>query len=208
MPETGRLRGKAALISGAASGIGRETARLFAREGAEVFLADIDLDKGAAAAAEIGGSACFVPLNVTQEHSWSAALEIVLERVGRLDVLVNSAGIWLDGDFTSYALSDWQRTMDVNATGTFLGCRFAVEAMKVKGNSGAIVNVCSIYGNIAADDAVATLDESGHTRLFGAERFREVRPLFGEPGRNQTIPGLLFLSQKDAEIMGDPFVIG
>src|SRR5260221_11751381 len=61
---------------------------------------------------------------------------------------------------------------------------------------------------VAADDAVATLDEAGHTRLFGAERFREVWPLFGEPGRNQTIPGLLFLSQKDAEIMGDPFVIG
>ena len=166
MPETGRLRGKAALISGAASGIGRETARLFAREGAEVFLADIDLDKGAAAAAEIGGSACFVPLNVTQEHSWSAALEIVLERVGRLDVLVNSAGIWTDGDFINYSLADWQRTMDVNATGTFLGCRSAVEAMKVKGNSGAIVNISSIYGNIAADDAVAYAASKGAVRLL------------------------------------------
>src|SRR5258708_1417578 len=60
---------------------------------------------------------------------------------------------------------------------------------------------------VAADDAVATLDEAGHTGLFGAERFREVWPVFGEPGRNQTIPGLLFLSQKDAEIMSDPFVI-
>ena len=164
--EIGRLHGKVTLISGAASGIGRETAHLFAREGAEVFLADIDLDRGGAAAAEIGASACFVPLNVTQEQSWSAALEIVLQRAGRVDVLVNSAGIWTDGDFVNYSLADWQRTMDVNATGTFLGCRSAVEAMRAKGNSGAIVNISSIYGNIAADDAVAYAASKGAVRLL------------------------------------------
>ena len=165
-PESGRLRGKVALISGAASGIGRETARLFAREGAEVVLADIDADRGREAAAKIGPSACFVPLDVTQERSWSAALEGILQRAGRLDILVNSAGIWLDGDFTSYALGDWQRTMDVNATGTFLGCRFAVEAMRARRNSGAIVNISSVYGNIGADDAVAYAASKGAVRLL------------------------------------------
>ena len=165
-PESGRLRGKVALISGAASGIGRETAHLFAREGAEVVLADIDADRGREAAAKIGPSACFVPLDVTQERSWSAALEGILQRAGRLDVLVNSAGIWLDGDFTSYALGDWQRTMDVNATGTFLGCRFAVEAMRARRNSGAIVNISSVYGNIGADDAVAYAASKGAVRLL------------------------------------------
>src|SRR5690349_12486425 len=164
--EIGRLCGKVALISGAASGIGRETARLFSREGAEVVLADIDADRGREAVAKIGPSTCFVALDVTQERSWSAALETIFQRAGRLDVLVNSAGIWLDGDFTNYSLGDWQRTMDVNATGTFLGCRFAVEAMRARGNSGAIVNISSVYGNIAADDAIAYAASKGAVRLL------------------------------------------
>jgi NAD(P)-dependent dehydrogenase (short-subunit alcohol dehydrogenase family) len=162
----GRLCGKVTLISGAASGIGRETARLLAREGAEVVLADIDADRGQEAAAKIGAPAYFVPLDVTQERSWSAAFETVLQRAGRLDVLVNSAGIWLDGDFANYSPADWQRTMDVNATGTFLGCRFAVEAMRARGNSGAIVNISSVYGNIAADDAIAYAASKGAVRLL------------------------------------------
>ena len=166
VPETGRLHGRVALVTGAASGIGRETARLFAREGCEMILADIDADRGREAAAKIGSSAHFVELDVTKERSWSAALEAISRQTGRLDVLVNSAGIWLDGDFASCSLRDWHRTMDVNATGTFLGCRFAVEAMRAKGNSGAIVNICSVYGNIAADDAVAYSASKGAVRLL------------------------------------------
>jgi NAD(P)-dependent dehydrogenase (short-subunit alcohol dehydrogenase family) len=164
--ETGRMRGKVTLISGAASGIGRETARLFAREGAEVIVADINAERGQEVAAKIGAPAWFVPLDVTQERSWSTAFETVLHRSGRVDTLVNSAGIWLESDFLTYSLADWQRTMDVNAAGTFLGCRFAVEAMKTKGNSGSIVNLCSIYGNIAADDAVAYSASKGAVRLL------------------------------------------
>jgi 3(or 17)beta-hydroxysteroid dehydrogenase len=165
-PEIGRLRGKVALISGAASGIGRETARLFVREGAIVVLADIDADRGQGVAAEIGAFAHFVTLDVTQEHSWSAALTSVLQHTGQLDVLVNSAGIWVDGDFTNHPLAVWQRTMDVNALGTFLGCRHAVQAMRVRGNSGAIVNISSVYGNIGADDAVAYAASKGAVRLL------------------------------------------
>lgn len=164
--EMGRLRGKVALISGASSGIGRETARLFAREGAAVVLADIDANGGREAAAQIGPSACFVELDVTREDSWSAAIKTVVERAGRLDVLVNCAGIWVDGDFISSPLRNWQRTMDVNAKGTFLGCRFAVEAMRASGNSGAIVNISSVYGNIGADDAVAYAASKGAVRLL------------------------------------------
>lgn len=163
---TGRLSGKVSLITGAASGIGRETARLFAREGATVFLGDIDRERGNEAAAEIGASAFFVSLDVTQESSWSAALQTVLQRDGKIDVLVNSAGIWSDGDFVTYSLADWQRTMDINATGTFLGCRSAVGAMREKGNSGSIVNISSIYGNIAADDAVAYAASKGAVRML------------------------------------------
>jgi NAD(P)-dependent dehydrogenase (short-subunit alcohol dehydrogenase family) len=164
--EAGRLRGKIALISGASSGIGRETARLFAREGADVVLADIDAKGGREAAAKIGPSASFVELDVTQEDSWSTALKTVVERAGRLDILVNCAGIWMDGDFISSPLGNWQRTMDVNAKGTFLGCRFAVEAMRAGGNSGAIVNIASVYANIGADDAVAYAASKGAVRLL------------------------------------------
>ncbi len=165
-PESGRLHGKVALITGGASGIGRETARLFSREGAAVVVADINSGMGSEAAAEIGAPASFVELDVTQEGSWSKALETVLQRSGKLDILVNSAGICLDGDFATYSLADWHRTMNVNALGTFLGCRFAVEAMKTKENSGAIVNISSIYGNIGADDAVAYAASKGAVRLL------------------------------------------
>ena len=164
--DKGRLRGKITFISGAASGIGLETARLFAQEGAEVFLADIDAEKGREAAEKVGAPAHFVPLDVTQESSWLAAVEAVLQRSGRLDVLVNSAGIWTGGDFVDCSLADWQRTMDVNATGTFLGCRSAVKAMREKGNAGSIVNISSVYGNIAADDAVAYAASKGAVRLL------------------------------------------
>jgi NAD(P)-dependent dehydrogenase (short-subunit alcohol dehydrogenase family) len=164
--EAGRLRGRVALITGAASGIGRETARLFAREGAEVVIADIDTDRGREAATEIGAPAFFVHLDVTQETSWAKAIDAVLQRAGRLNVLVNSAGICLDGDFLTYSMADWDRTMDINAKGTFLGCRFAVDAMRAKGNPGSIVNISSIYGNIAADDSVAYAASKGAVRLL------------------------------------------
>ena len=164
--ESGRLRGKTAFITGGASGIGRETARLFSNERAVVVIADINSIKGEEAAAEIGAPSFFVELDVTQEGSWSKAIDTVLERTGKLDILLNSAGVCLDGDFATYALADWHRTMNVNALGTFLGCRFAVEAMRAKGNSGAIVNISSIYGNIAADDAVAYSASKGAVRLL------------------------------------------
>jgi NAD(P)-dependent dehydrogenase (short-subunit alcohol dehydrogenase family) len=163
---TGRLSGKVAVISGAASGIGRETASLFAREGAEVVLADINANLGRAAVAQIGPAASFVELDVTREDSWSAAMKAVVERAGGVDVLVNCAGIWLDGDFITAPLANWQRTMDVNAKGTFLGCRFAVEAMRARGRSGAIVNIASVYANIGADDAVAYAASKGAVRLL------------------------------------------
>ncbi|MBZ9813841.1 SDR family oxidoreductase [Mesorhizobium sp. CA7] len=161
-----RLSGKVALISGAASGIGRETARLFAREGATVFLGDINGDRGNEAAAGIGESAFFLPLDVTDETSWSRAIETVVQSAAKIDILVNCAGIWSGGDFIEYSLADWRRTMEVNATGTFLGCRAAVGAMKGKGNTGSIVNISSIYGNIAADDAVAYAASKGAVRML------------------------------------------
>ncbi|MGO4355138.1 SDR family oxidoreductase [Rhizobium sp. RAF36] len=161
-----RFSSKTALITGAGSGIGRATARLLASEGATVFLADIDIERGALAAREIGEGSHFVKLDVTSERSWESVINTVLNIASKLDILVNSAGIWSDGDFVTCSLADWQRTMEVNATGTFLGCRTAVGAMKSKGNTGAIVNISSVYGNIAADDAVAYAASKGAVRLL------------------------------------------
>ncbi|MGX7874505.1 SDR family oxidoreductase [Mesorhizobium sp. ORM6] len=162
---TGRLTGKVTLISGAASGIGRETARLFAREGAEVFLGDIDSERrGRYRRDRFAGAVC-------RAQRYAGALMVGSarnrSRTRRPDRHPGQLCRHMDGgDFIDCSLADWQQTMDINATGTFLGCRAAVKAMKATGNLGSIVNISSIYGNIAADDAVAYAASKGAVRLL------------------------------------------
>lgn len=160
----GRLSNKIALITGGASGIGAATARLFLAEGASVILADRAVEKGEALASALGGRAQFQRLDVTEPTDWSSAAAELTRIHGRLDVLVNSAGISLNGDLIDGPLEVWERTMAVNATGTYLGCRFAVDLMKKAGNTGSIVNLCSIYGNIGADDVIAYAASKGAVR--------------------------------------------
>ncbi len=145
---SGRLDGKVAIVTGGASGIGRATCRLFGREGAAVAVADVDEPGGRAVAEEIvrgGGRATFHRLDVTVEEEWAAAIEGVLREHGRLDVLVNNAGI---GSQPARAVAervtlvDWNLTMAVNATGLMLGTKHAIPAMRRAGG-GAIVNVVS-----------------------------------------------------------------
>jgi NAD(P)-dependent dehydrogenase (short-subunit alcohol dehydrogenase family) len=145
-----RLRDKVALISGAANGMGRATAATFAREGATVVAADIDDDSGTAAVEEIhaaGGQARYLHLDVTDESSWSAVIDEVLDRFGRLDVLVNNAGIsgTFDPDLTSTGFYD--QLMLVNAKGVFLGIKHGAAAMARSGG-GAIVNLTSVSASI------------------------------------------------------------
>jgi NAD(P)-dependent dehydrogenase (short-subunit alcohol dehydrogenase family) len=142
-----RLQNKVALITGAASGMGEASAKLFAREGAKVVVADLLEKEGQAVVSAIGsakGEAVFVRLDVTDEAQWQKALQSTLQRYGRLDVLVNNAGI-------SGAVPDrmevayFDKLMAVNARGTFLGMKYAVEQMKKQGG-GSIVNLSSISG--------------------------------------------------------------
>lgn len=145
-----RLRNKVALITGAASGLGLATGKAFAREGAAVVLADIDDDGGTAAVAQLrtdGGTADYVRLDVTDEAAWTAAIEDTLGRHGRLDVLVNNAGIsgTFDPDRTSTEFFD--RLMQVNARSVFLGIKHGAEAMRGSGG-GSIVNLSSISASI------------------------------------------------------------
>src|SRR5207237_290263 len=162
-----RIRGKAALVTGAGSGIGRATAVLFAREGARVLLTDLD-PAGEAVADSIraeGGEAHFLRHDVTDEPSWAAAVRRALEAFGRLDVLVNNAGISFAKPLGEMTLAEWRRLMAVNLDGVFLGTREAVRAMRGSGG-GAIVNVSSASGLVGSPTASAYCASKGGVRLF------------------------------------------
>jgi 3alpha(or 20beta)-hydroxysteroid dehydrogenase len=141
----GRVDGKVALISGGARGMGASHARLLVQEGAKVVIGDILDDRGKALADEIGDAARYVHLDVTQPDQWDAAVATTTGEFGKLDVLVNNAGIVALGQLKNFDLDDWQKVIDVNLTGTFLGMRVAVEPMTAAGG-GSIINVSSIEG--------------------------------------------------------------
>ena len=167
-PVEGRLAGRAAVVSGGASGIGRATCLRLAGEGARVVVADIDRASGAALAAEIGERAFFHPLDVTDRDAWRALSEETQARCGGLDILVNSAGILAGGTVEDTSLAAWRRMLDINLKGTFLGCQAAVAAMQ-RGRGGAIVNLSSIAGIRAAPDLFAYNASKGAVRALTKE---------------------------------------
>jgi len=151
-----RLAGKVAIISGAAHGMGAEEARLFAREGAQVVIADLLEDEGMRLAAEIkaaGGEALFVRTDVTSEDDWRHVVQTTVAQFGKLDILVNNAGLSSTSVSNPMDTDGWRRIMDVNATGVFLGTKYAIPAMQRAGG-GSIVNISSIMGFVGG--------ESGH----------------------------------------------
>src|SRR5947208_14637304 len=145
-----RLAGKVAVISGAASGMGAATARLFAREGAKVVIADVLEHEGRQMADAIGASARFEPLDVTEEESWAAVVAVTTRHFVKLDVLVNNAGISGSAEQDFYSTEAWHRIMAVNATGVFFGIKYAIPAMVANGG-GSIVNLSSIAGIIGSE---------------------------------------------------------
>jgi 3alpha(or 20beta)-hydroxysteroid dehydrogenase len=141
----GRLDGKVALISGAARGMGRAEARLFAAEGAKVAVCDVLDAEGRAVAEEIGSSALYQHLDVTRESGWAAAVAATTSAFGKLDVLVNNAGIAESAPLAEMTLESYRRVTEVNQTGVFLGMKAVVEPMTEAGG-GSILNVSSIDG--------------------------------------------------------------
>jgi NAD(P)-dependent dehydrogenase (short-subunit alcohol dehydrogenase family) len=142
-----RLAGKVALISGAASGMGRSEAIIFAREGAKVVVGDILEAEGRDVVDHItkaGGQARFARLDVTREADWQAAVDAAVAAFGKLDILVNNAGISGSGPDT-LSVPVWDAVMDINAKGVFLGMKYAIPALQRAGG-GAIVNISSISG--------------------------------------------------------------
>lgn len=145
----GRVDGKVALISGGAQGMGAEDARALIAEGAKVVIGDILDEKGQALADEINAetpdSIRYVHLDVTQADQWEAAVATAVNDFGKLNVLVNNAGTVALGQIGQFDMAKWQRVIDVNLTGTFLGMQASVEAMKADGG-GSIINISSIEG--------------------------------------------------------------
>jgi NAD(P)-dependent dehydrogenase (short-subunit alcohol dehydrogenase family) len=143
-----RLEGKVALVTGAASGIGRVTAERLAEEGAVVVVTDVQDEAGEQAAAAIragGGDALYLHLDVTDEAGWQAVVERVLSERDRLDVLVNNAGLGDLAPIEETSLADWERTVAIDQTGVFLGMKTCAEALKASGN-GSVINISSIFG--------------------------------------------------------------
>ncbi len=137
----GRLEGKVAIVTGAAKGLGEADARLFASEGARLVVTDVDTDNGERVAGEIG--ATFVRHDVRVEQEWEDLIARVVRDHGRLDVLVNNAGVVEVGNIETTSEQDYRFVMAVSADGTFFGCKHAVRAMKETGG-GSIVNMASI----------------------------------------------------------------
>jgi 3alpha(or 20beta)-hydroxysteroid dehydrogenase len=151
----GRVDGKVALITGGARGMGAAHAQALVSEGGRVVIGDILDDKGRAVAEKLGESAHFVHLDVTDPGQWDQAIDAAVNRFGQLDALVNNAGIVKLGSLRGSSVSDWQRVLDVNLTGAYLGMRAAVEPM-IAGGGGSIVNISSVEGLAGTPTYTAT----------------------------------------------------
>ena len=163
-----RVAGKVALISGGAGGIGSATARLLAKEGAAVIIGDILEDEGRAAEAQIaetGGKALFVNLDVTSEDSWRNAVQSAVASFGRLDILVNNAGVSQRGGVEETTSEAWDKVMDINVKGVFLGTQAVIPEMR-KAGGGSIINISSIYGLVGSGGSAGYHASKGAVRIF------------------------------------------
>ncbi|MGH3957042.1 glucose 1-dehydrogenase [Mycobacteroides salmoniphilum] len=141
----GRVTGKIALISGGARGMGAAHARALVDEGANVVIGDLLDDAGEALAAELGPNARYVHLDVTDKQQWVDAVAATKMAFGPVSVLINNAGIANGNLLTDFELSEWQRILDINLTGTFLGCQAVAQTM-IENKAGSIINISSVEG--------------------------------------------------------------
>ncbi|MFO1025455.1 MAG: glucose 1-dehydrogenase [Acetobacteraceae bacterium] len=166
-----RLDGKVALISGAARGIGGETAQLMAKAGARIVIGDVLDERGRQTVAAInggGGQAEYIHLDVTKEADWNAAVNLAVSKFGKLDILVNNAGVFIGKGIEDISMAEWQRLIDVNMTGVFLGTRLCAPALREAGKSSehgsAIVNLASVAGIVGSQlDPLYSMTKGGVT---------------------------------------------
>jgi len=160
-----RVHGKTCLITGGARGLGLAAAEALLAEGANVMITDLDRAEGEVAAKRLGAHAAFAVQNVTRREQWSEVIAAVIARFGKLDVLVNNAGVAGIADIESISSEDWARTIDVNLNGVYLGTQAAIASMKLSGG-GSIINIASIEGLIGEAGLPAYNASKGGVRLF------------------------------------------
>ncbi len=195
-----RLEDKVAIITGAAKGIGKKTAETFAREGAEVVIADFDVENGKKAAEEINekfGRATFIEVDVSKMDSAKNLIEKTAEKFGKVDILVNNAGITADGFLVKMDEAQWDRVIDINLKGVFNCSKFAAEKMMDQGK-GVILNASSVvglYGNIGQTNYAATkFGVIGLTKTWAKElapkgvRVNAVAPGYTNTSMMETVP--------------------
>jgi 3(or 17)beta-hydroxysteroid dehydrogenase len=163
-----RVKGKVAIITGGAGGLGQAEASMLAKEGAKVMITDMDEAVVESVAKKInaqGGKAAFAKHDVTSELGWSDVICRTLEEFGKLDILVNNAGVIIYKKIEDTSLAEWRWLMSVNLDGVFLGTKFAIEVMKKTGG-GSIINIASVAGLIGNPDASAYHASKGGVRSF------------------------------------------
>lgn len=208
-----RLHEKVAIITGGASGIGREAALVFAREGASVAIWDFD-DSGAEVADHIeknGGKSFFYKVDVSKAQEVEKALEETENKLGDIDILINNAGITRDGFLTKMSLEDWQKVMDVNLTGVF-NCSKAVAQKMMERQEGVIINASSVvgvYGNVGQTNYSATKSGViGMTKTWAKElgkkgiRVNAVAPGFVATPMTEKVPEKILERMKDKTPLG------
>ena len=186
------VKGKIAIVTGGASGIGRAAALILAREGASVMVTDID-EAGARAVADqinkAGGKAAAGQQDVTDEAHWDSVFADTKALLGAPSILVNNAGIAIGGAIMDYSLADWRRQMEVNTDSVFLGTRAAMRTMKDSG--GSIVNISSVAGLRGASGASAYCASKGAVRLFTKAAAMECAQLGLKIRVNSVHPGII-----------------
>ena len=165
---TARLSGKVALISGGASGIGAAHAEVFAAEGAQVVIGDLQEQLGRSVAEKIqnsGGQAEFLHLDVTAEEAWKNAVQKTVGMYGKLTTLINNAGVYWPAGIEAEERDKWDKMLAVNQTGVWLGMKTAMPALRDSGNS-SVVNISSLYGLIGSPGSIAYHASKGAVRLM------------------------------------------
>jgi NAD(P)-dependent dehydrogenase (short-subunit alcohol dehydrogenase family) len=164
-----RLKGKVALVTGGASGIGERTCRLFAEEGARVVIADINEEAGRKLADDIlnsGAEASFIKMDISYEEDWEKTIEQIIGRYGKLNILVNNAGIAIFKRILETSLEEWERTMAINARGTYLGTKHVVDCMKDQDEPCSIINLSSALGQVGDPAAFAYCASKGAVTML------------------------------------------
>jgi NAD(P)-dependent dehydrogenase (short-subunit alcohol dehydrogenase family) len=156
-----RLKDKVAIVTGASSGIGKGIAEMFVNEGAKVVFSDLNEEQGKKLVEKHGEKALFVKCDVSKSEQVDQLIKATVEKFGRLDIMVNNAGIYENGNSTDATDDNWHRTIEINLSGAFYGIRAASKYMKDHNIQGSIINISSIAGSIGIRDAVAYCASKG-----------------------------------------------